>query len=120
MQQIARFPSAETWGLVWAFDGAELLFPVPTIPDITERDLTIEDLLRRLQPLVREASPFVSVPREFARGAVWVEPRLVVAVKFVNWTRNGVLRHPSFDGICEGTAPESVVVERAVPVPDTE
>jgi hypothetical protein len=52
------------------------------------------------------------VPREFAPGAIRVEPRLVVAVKFVNRTRDGVLRHPSFDGICEGTVPELVVIER--------
>ena len=57
-------------------------------------------------------SPVVTVPREFSRGAIWADPRLVVAVKFTTWTRDGILRHPSFDGICEGMAPESVVLEK--------
>jgi bifunctional non-homologous end joining protein LigD len=78
------------------------------------------DLLARLGKLERKESPFKSVPREFSRGAQWVEPRLVVAVKFVNWTRDGVMRHPSFEGICEDTAPESVVVERPVPIQEAE
>ena len=49
--RIFTFPSAEAWGLVWAFNGAEPLFPVPTIPDITERDLTIEARQRSARPL---------------------------------------------------------------------
>ena len=78
------------------------------------------DLLTRLGKLQRRDSPFVSVPREFSRGATWAEPRLVVAVKFTTWTRDGILRHPSFDGICEGTAPESVVIERPAFIEDAE
>lgn len=49
--QIFTFPSAEAWGLVWAFNGAEPLFPVPAIPDITEEDLTIEARQRSTRPV---------------------------------------------------------------------
>lgn len=48
---IFTFPSAEAWGLVWAFNGTEPLFPVPAIPDIAERDLTIEARQRSTRPL---------------------------------------------------------------------
>jgi nitrite reductase/ring-hydroxylating ferredoxin subunit len=45
------FPTAEAWGLVWAFNGTEPLFPPPVIPGITERDLLIEAGARGDRPL---------------------------------------------------------------------
>jgi len=71
------------------------------------------NLLGRLRQLERSESPFVAVPRDYRAGAVWVEPRLVVAVKFTTWTRD---RHPSFDGLCEGIEPKSVAIERPVAI----
>ncbi|HVM27717.1 MAG TPA: non-homologous end-joining DNA ligase [Mycobacteriales bacterium] len=66
----------------------------------------------RLAPLRRETSPFASdVPREHARTAVWVEPRLVCDVEFTAWTRDGRLRHPSYKGLREDLDPAHVVVE---------
>jgi bifunctional non-homologous end joining protein LigD len=100
--------------LVGYYNGRELIFAGRVGTGFTVR--VERDLLARLQKIQRSSSPFVSVAREFSKGAIWAEPRLVVAVKFVNWTRDGVVRHPSFDGICQGTAPESVVVEWPVPV----
>jgi ATP-dependent DNA ligase len=29
----------------------------------------------------------------------WVKPRIVVEVSFVEWTRDGLLRHPEFIGM---------------------
>lgn len=55
--RIFTFPSAEAWGLVWAFNGAEPLFPVPTIPGITERDLAIE---ARQRSATRPLPPWVA------------------------------------------------------------
>ncbi|HEY1795543.1 MAG TPA: Rieske 2Fe-2S domain-containing protein [Stellaceae bacterium] len=40
--RIATWPVAETWGLVWAFNGAEPLYPPPGIPAIAEPELAIE------------------------------------------------------------------------------
>ncbi len=54
-------------------------------------------LLDALRDLSVPRSPFAgSVPREDARGAVWVEPQLVVEVKFSHRTRDGRLRFPRF------------------------
>ncbi|WP_433613067.1 non-homologous end-joining DNA ligase [Dactylosporangium sp. CA-139114] len=54
-------------------------------------------LLAALQPLTASRNPFgASVPREDARGAVWVNPHLVVEVKFGHRTRDGRLRFPRF------------------------
>jgi bifunctional non-homologous end joining protein LigD len=72
----------------------------------------LRDLASRLAPLRRPQSPFADEVRD--RGAVWVEPRLVVQVGFSEWTRDGRLRHPRFLGLRDDKAPEEVVRE-----PDT-
>lgn len=53
------------------------------------------ELLRELEPLRTGASPFADgVPREDARGAIWVTPRVVVEVKYGQRTPDGRLRFP--------------------------
>ncbi len=57
-------------------------------------------LARRLGPLQRADSPFVDpVPAIDAKGAVWVEPRIVVEVRTLGQTAGGRLRQPSFLGV---------------------
>jgi bifunctional non-homologous end joining protein LigD len=58
---------------------------------------TLGDLVRLLKPLEQEESPFEG--RQPPRGTVFVEPRLVAAVEFTEWTRAGTLRAPSFKGL---------------------
>lgn len=66
-------------------------------------------LLAALEPLSTSRNPFGdSVPREDARGAVWVDPHLVVEVKFGHRTRDGRLRFPRFLRIRPDLAPEEV------------
>lgn len=60
-------------------------------------DESLADLQKRLKALTRTEPPFVNPPRE--RTAAWVEPELVAEVDFAEWTREGVLRHPSFKGL---------------------
>ncbi|QKW11842.1 non-homologous end-joining DNA ligase [Verrucosispora sp. NA02020] len=53
------------------------------------------ELLRELEPLRTTASPFGGdVPREDARGAIWVTPQMVVEVKYGQRTPDGRLRFP--------------------------
>jgi bifunctional non-homologous end joining protein LigD len=72
---------------------------------------TLHDLARRLRPLRIERSPFDD--EAGARGAAWVEPRLVVQVGFSEWTRDGRLRHPRFLGVRDDKDAREVVRERA-------
>jgi bifunctional non-homologous end joining protein LigD len=79
---------------------------------------TLHDLLRRLQPLERATPAVVGAPRGYkARGAHWVEPRLVAQVAFTGWTEEGVLRHPSFKGLREDKPASEVTREVAEPAP---
>jgi len=53
------------------------------------------ELLRELEPLRTDGSPFAGdVPREDARGAIWVTPRIVVEIKYGQRTPDGRLRFP--------------------------
>jgi bifunctional non-homologous end joining protein LigD len=53
---------------------------------------------KRLAPLERATSPFVSVPKT-NEPAHWVDPKVVVEVKFIQWTDEGLLRQPVFLGV---------------------
>jgi phenylpropionate dioxygenase-like ring-hydroxylating dioxygenase large terminal subunit len=55
--RIPTYPSAEAWGLVWAFNGAAPTFPVPGIPGAEERELICEAHLRG----TRAVDPWVSI-----------------------------------------------------------
>jgi bifunctional non-homologous end joining protein LigD len=49
---------------------------------------------------------------------VWVEPKLVCEVEFAEWTHDGRLRAPSYQGLREDKAPEEVRREEPEPLPD--
>ena len=51
-----------------------------------------------LSPLETVKSPFKDTPKELA-AARWVKPSLVCDVRFSEWTRDGMLRAPSFRGL---------------------
>jgi bifunctional non-homologous end joining protein LigD len=75
-------------------------------------DETLRMLGGRLAPLRRASSPFDGpVPAEHARGAVWVEPRLVIQVAFERWTRAGRMRAPVYKGLRDDKDPADVVRE---------
>jgi bifunctional non-homologous end joining protein LigD len=70
----------------------------------------LEQLHATLQQQEIAQSPFVassSLPH--LRGVHWVKPTLVVAVEYVERTRDGLLRQPTFVGIREDIEPEEVV-----------
>jgi len=75
-------------------------------------DQTLRTLTRRLEPLRRPDSPFDGpVPSEYARPAVWVEPRLVIEVSFDRWTRVGRMIAPVYQGLRDDRDPADVVRE---------
>ena len=58
----------------------------------------LADMYRRLKPLERKTPPFVNPPKA-NEPAHWVEPKIVVEVKFAEWTADGKLRQPIFLGV---------------------
>jgi bifunctional non-homologous end joining protein LigD len=72
------------------------------------------DLRRQLDAITRPSPPFTPPPAgPLARTAHWVEPRLVCEVAFTEWTNDGQLRHPSFQGLRLDKKPAEVVREEA-------
>jgi phenylpropionate dioxygenase-like ring-hydroxylating dioxygenase large terminal subunit len=49
--KIFTYPSAEAWGLIWAFNGPTPLFDMPTVPDVDESDIVYETILRDVLPI---------------------------------------------------------------------
>jgi bifunctional non-homologous end joining protein LigD len=67
-------------------------------------------LRRALDPLSRATCPFTPAPK--GAGMHWVEPKLVGEVAFAEWTNDGRLRHPSFQGLRGDKLARDVVRER--------
>ena len=78
-------------------------------------DAEIARLLSRLKPLRRDDSPFAEVPKmpKVRKGdVVWVEPELVAEVRFAEWTHDGRLRAPVYQGLREDKEADEVHRER--------
>jgi bifunctional non-homologous end joining protein LigD len=59
-----------------------------------------QDLRLRLESLEQPGSPFdPKPPGALGRRAHWVRPELVGQVEFTEWTADGHLRHPAFQGL---------------------
>src|SRR5262249_312414 len=81
-------------------------------------DAEIRRLLEQLKPLRRETNPFQTLPkmpRVRKDEIVWAEPQLVAEVEFAEFTHDGRLRAPSYQGLREDKAPEEVVREEPLP-----
>ena len=74
---------------------------------------TLERLGQLLAARAREDSPFAG-PQP-PRGAHFVTPELVCEVEFSEWTKDGMLRHPSYKGLREDKPAAAVVPEEAAP-----
>ena len=59
--------------------------------------------------------PFKKLPPDVGRGT-WIEPKLVCEIEFTEWTPEGRLRHPSFQGLREDKKPETVGRDTEMPV----
>ena len=72
-------------------------------------DETLRSLTGLLSKLEQERSPFEEEVRE--KGVRWVAPKLVAQVGFSQWTPNGKLRHPRFEGLRRDKEARGVVRE---------
>ena len=89
-------------------DRQQLRFAGKVGTGFTERML--KDLHAQLRSREVPESPFVDPVR--MKGVHWARPDLVAAVAFTEWTPDGRLRHPSFQGLRTDKKPEEVHRER--------
>ena len=79
---------------------------------------TLVELKKALAPLEMAKSPFSPEPQRAWTGPSrhWVAPRLVCEVTFSEWTNDGRLRHPSFQGLRADKPAKDIIRERAAHV----
>jgi bifunctional non-homologous end joining protein LigD len=83
-----------------------------------------KDLLKQFKPLIVKSAPFQSIPdinkpSRFRPDppnarAIWLKPKLICEVSFTEMTSDGVMRHPSFEGMRVDKKPDSVVMEKEI------
>jgi len=103
--------------LLGVYDGSDLRYCGKVGTGFDEALLAT--LAARLAKLAVEKPAFVDPPTGAeGRRAHWVRPELVGEVSFTEWTRDGTLRHPSFQGLRGDKRARDVVRERpAEPAP---
>jgi len=75
------------------------------------------ELRRSLDAIERRDNPFVDLTRDrIEKGTHWVKPVLVAQIEFANWTSDGLLWHPRFQGLREDIRAADVV--RRTPAED--
>jgi bifunctional non-homologous end joining protein LigD len=95
--------------LLGYYDGeGKLVYAGRAGSGLTQADL--RELRRRLGRLERKTSPFATPP-DTTEPPHWTTPRVVVEVRFNEWTSTGLLRQPVFVGVRDDKRPRDVVRE---------
>jgi bifunctional non-homologous end joining protein LigD len=100
--------------VVGYYDGDDLKYAGNVGTGFKEDDLI--RLGKLLEPLRRSKSPFDG--RQPKKGAIFVEPKLVAEVEFLEWTKTATLRAPSYKGLRDDRDPKSVIREVPEPPPE--
>jgi bifunctional non-homologous end joining protein LigD len=82
-----------------------------------------KEMLELFEPLITDKIPFteepdINKPSRFRPDpphatATWLKPELICEVSFTEMTSDGVMRHPSFEGMRDDKSSKSVVLEEA-------
>jgi bifunctional non-homologous end joining protein LigD len=84
--------------LVGVYEHGTLAFAGKVGTGFTQK--TSRELRRALEGVEQKDCPFVPrPPGSLGKNAHWVRPDLVAEVRFTEWTEDGKLRHPSFQGL---------------------
>jgi len=92
--------------LVGVYEGSKLVYTGHVGGGFDEK--TLADLYKLMKPLIVKRSPFSGTPPRSNEKPTWVKPVLVAEVKFAEWTRDGVMRQPVFQGLRDDVDPREV------------
>ena len=71
---------------------------------------SLKDIRVLLNKFKSDKVPFKILPPAIGQ-VTWVLPKIVVEVEFTEWTRTGLLRHPSFKGLRNDKKPKEIIKE---------
>lgn len=96
--------------LVAVYDGPQLVYCGRVGTGFTRKSLT--DLHTKLEALHSERLTLRNAPKgAHGRGVHWVQPSLVAEVEYLGFTDDGILRHPTFQGLREDKPAKDVYRE---------
>jgi bifunctional non-homologous end joining protein LigD len=97
--------------LIGYYEGHRLVFCGKVGTGFTHK-LALE-LRARLERIEQKTCPFTPPPAGWlGRHAHWVKPELVCEVVFTEWTTDGKIRHPSFQGLRADKDPKHITREK--------
>lgn len=110
--------------LVGVYDGDALVYTGKIGTGFNHK--TQLEMLKLFKPLVTDKPPFsvspdINKPSRFRPNppnavATWLKPRLVCEVSYTELTNDGIMRHPSFEGMRIDKKAKDVVLEKPTPV----
>jgi len=101
--------------LVGYYDGSDLRYAGKVGTGFSDQSL--RQMVDKLARLEQPRSPFVNPPTgSEARGVHHVRPELVAEVRFAEWTKEGVLRQPSFQGLRSDKPARAIGREQVQPI----
>ncbi len=101
--------------LIGEYDGGNLVYRgrVGTGFD----DKMLRNLEKRFAALAIKEPAAANIPADIRRRAKWVKPELVAQIAYIERTPDGVLRHPSFEGLREDKPAREVKLRQPEPPP---
>ena len=85
-----------------------------------------KEMLKQFKPLLTKTPSFFEVPDINRPGrfrpnpphakAYWLKPKLVCEVSYTELTSEGIMRHPSFEGMRDDKPPEEIKLEKPVKI----
>lgn len=70
----------------------------------------LEEISKKLTPLIQAKCPFKNEPKTNT-PATWVKPKMICEVSYAEWTSEGILRQPIFQGLRSDKSPDEVTRE---------
>ncbi|MFL5789588.1 MAG: DNA ligase D [Flavisolibacter sp.] len=96
--------------LLGVYDNGELHYVGHTGSGFNTKSL--EQIYKKMQPLITDKCPFEKKPKT-NMPATWIKPKLVCEIKFTEWTKDWMARHPIFMGLRSDKDAKSVILEKA-------
>ncbi|MGJ1435684.1 DNA ligase D [Sphingobacterium siyangense] len=109
--------------LVGVYEGKKLVYTGKVGTGFNDK--MQKEMMELFKPLVISKAPFseepdVNKPSRFRHNpphasVTWLKPELVCEVSFTELTSDGIMRHPSFDGMREDKSAKKVILEKEAP-----
>lgn len=110
--------------LLGVYEGKDLIYTGKVGTGFNAKDQ--KEMMKMFEPLVADKPPFsaepdVNKPSRFRPDpphatVTWLKPKLLCEVSFTELTSDGIMRHPSFQGMRTDKSAKKVVLEKELPV----